>query len=256
MRGLDDRVALVTGAGRGIGAAVADRLGAEGATVAVNDIDAGAAEETVGGIRETGGEAVVAPADVTDLEAVRGMIADVEEAVGTPDVLVNNAGRYGMEWFLDDDPTRWSRALEVNLLGQAHCARVAAERMIEAGVEGTIVGMSSDAGRNGAAAQAVYSGAKAGVLGLTKALARELARDGITVNAVAPGPVDTERVRALQAESETAQQVLDGVERAVPLGRLARPEDVAGVVAFLASDDAAFLTGQVISVSGGMTMND
>ncbi len=257
MSNVSGKTALVTGAGRGIGQAVARRLAQDGAVVAVNDLVEDRAETASREIMETTeGEAFPAPGDVSDFDATKSMFDRVEDESGPVEILVNNAGLNTMGWFLEEDPDEWPNLLKVNLLGQIHCARVAAERMVETETEGTIIGITSDAGRNGAMAQAVYSSTKAGIIGFTKSLARELSRYNITANAVAPGPVETEGVEELQEDNELAGSIMDGIEQHVPLGRLVTPEDVAGTVAFLAGEDAEYITGQVISVSGGLTMND
>ncbi len=252
MRGLDGKTALVTGAGGGIGSAIAGRLAEEGATVAVNDLDPERAETTVAAVEEAGGDAFTAVADVTDLEAVYGMVADVRERAGL-DVLVNNAGWDRMEWFLDQDPAVWDRIVDVNYRGQVNCARAAGEIFREQG-SGTVVAVASDAARVGSSGEAVYAGTKGAVVAFTKTLARELARDGVTCNVVCPGPADTPLTREMREESDLAESILGAMADRTPLGRMTEPEDVAGAIAFLASEDAAFVTGQVLSVSGGLTM--
>lgn len=256
MRGLADKTAIVTGSGGGIGRAIARRLAREGATVAVNDIDTERAARTVELIEQKDGTAMIAIADVTDLEAVYGMVDSVVDRYGDVDVLVNNAGWDRIEWFVDQDPSTWERIIDVNFRGQVNCSRAVVEQMIERDVEGTIVNIASDAGRVGSSGEAVYAGTKGGVIAFTKTLAREFARYDITSNVVSPGPTDTPLTRTMREESELAERILGAMEEQTPLGRMAEPDDTAGAVAFMASEDASFITGQVLSVSGGLTMVD
>ena len=249
MRGLDGKVAFVTGAGRGMGQAIAERLVAEGAKVAVADLDKDLAAETAGAL---GAAACAIRVDVTDGAAVGAAVEEATVALGPIDILVNNAGWDRMAPFTETDEALWDRIIAINLKGVLHCAKVVVPGMVERGA-GRIVNISSDAGRVGSSGEAVYSAAKAGIVGFTKTLAREVARHGITVNAVCPGPTETPLLAELIGEGN--ERLIDALKRQIPLGRLGRPEDVAGAVAFLASDDAAFITGQTLSVSGGLTMS-
>jgi len=253
MRGLADRTALITGSGSGIGKAIAERLASEGATVAVNDIDREAAADTVAAIEEEGHSARTAPGDVTDLDKMRRVVETLIEEEGGVDILVNNAGWEQLGWFVEQDPDIWDRTIDINLKGQINCARAVAEHLTERDEGGTIVNVASDAARVGSSAEAVYSGAKGGVIAFTKTLARELARSGVTCNAVAPGPTDTPMSREIR-ETELGSKLFGNVESQTPLGRMAKPEDIANGVAFLASAEAEFITGQVLSISGGLTM--
>ena len=243
---LDGKVALVTGAARGIGAAIADRLAAEGARVAVCDLDDAAAKATADRLPGAVGVAV----DVSDDESVDRCVRAVADALGPIDVLVNNAGIDKIQPFLESEPHIWDRLLQVNLRGPvAVCHRVIPS-MIERG-GGRIINVASDAGRVGSSGEVVYSGTKGGVIAFSKGLAREVAAKGVTVNVVCPGPTDT---ALLDQVAEASQKLYDSLARSVPMRRIARPEDIAPAVAFFASDDAAYITGQTLSVSGGLTM--
>lgn len=247
MRGLDGRCALVTGAARGIGEAIAERLAEEGARVAVSDMALADATSTA---RRIGGSAVAVALDVTDDESIRRAVAEVVERLGPIDVLVNNAGWDRIEPFVDSDADTWDRVLAINLRGPISVTRAVLDSMLERR-RGRIVTIASDAGRVGSSGEVVYSGAKAGVMGFARALAREVAHCGINVNTVCPGPTDTPLLRAAAEENP---KMIAALARAIPFGRPAEPAEIAAAVAFLASDDAAFITGQALSVSGGLTM--
>jgi 2-hydroxycyclohexanecarboxyl-CoA dehydrogenase len=244
--------AFVTGAGRGIGRAIALRLARGGHAVGVTDLDGATASGVAAEIVTAGGRATGVAADVTSLDAMRAAVREVEGRLGPLDALVNNAGWDRMELFLDNDPALWDRLLAVNLKGVFNATRAVLEGMASRG-GGRIVSIASDAGRVGSTGEAVYSACKAGIVGFSKALAREVAPRQITVNVVCPGPTDTALLAEVGA-TERGAKIVAGMARAVPLGRIGRPEDVAGAVAYLVSDEAAYVTGQVLSVSGGLSM--
>jgi 2-hydroxycyclohexanecarboxyl-CoA dehydrogenase len=243
--------AIVTGGGRGIGRAIALGLGRDGFAIGVLDLDPATADTVADEVTAAGGRAVGVGADVSDLAAVRVAVASVEAALGPVDVLVNNAGWDKLDRFLDSDPALWDRLIAINLKGVLNASRAVLER--RAGRSGgRVVSIASDAGRVGSSGEAVYSGCKAGIIGFSKALAREVARDGTTVNVVCPGPTETALLAEVMAGA--GEKVLAGMRRAIPLGRLGRPEDIVGAVCYLVSDAASYVTGQVLSVSGGLTM--
>ncbi|MGH7821879.1 MAG: SDR family NAD(P)-dependent oxidoreductase [Candidatus Binatia bacterium] len=247
MKGLDGKVALVTGAGRGIGKGIAARLAAEGARVAVAAVDGETAAATAA---EIGNGAIAVPIDVTDSASVRSAVEETTRRLGPIDVLVNNAGWDKVEPFVKSREETWDRVVAINLKGPITCARAVLDAMIERR-SGKIVSIGSDAGRVGSSGEAVYSGAKAGVIGFSRTLAREVARYGINVNVVCPGPTNTPLLQEIAGGNE---KLMASLKQAIPLGRTGEPEDVAGAVAFLASDDARFITGQTLSVSGGLSM--
>ena len=251
LRSLDGRVAVVTGAASGIGRAIALELGRWGARVAVADLDEAGAVETVAQLGEQGGVGLAAPLDVTDYAAVQRAFAFVRDRWGPVDVLVNAAGWDIPERFVDSAPATWERLLAINLRGVIHTTHVALPPMLERRY-GRIVNVASDAGRVGSSGEAVYSAAKGGIIAFTKTVARETAREGVTVNCVSPGPTDTPLLARFTAANP---RLVEALQRAIPMGRLGQPADVAPAVAFLASDGAAFITGQTLSVSGGLTMS-
>lgn len=248
------RTALVTGGARGIGRAIASALAEDGRAVAIGDLrqeDAAAvAEELVA----AGGRAVGLPLDVTDPDSVAAAVARAGAELGGPiEVLVNNAGWDELHPFLDTDEAFWRRVVEVNFLGCVRVTHAVLGGMVERGW-GRVVNLGSDAARVGSSQEAVYSGAKGGVVAFTKTVAREAARAGVTANSVCPGPTDTPMLQGMAGEGPEGERLIASLERAVPMRRLAQPEEVAAAVAFLASERASFITGQTLSVSGGLTM--
>ncbi len=243
---LSGRVALVTGAGRGLGRAIAQSLAHAGAGVACVDIDESLLAETADAIRAGGGRAEVFPCDVTQSERVNDVVGQVVKQMGKLDILVNNAGitRDGMLMRMKDD--QWDAVLAINLRGTFLFTRAAARPMMKAR-SGRIINIASVSGLMGNPGQANYSASKAGVIGLTRTVARELAARNITVNAVAPGFIVTEMTAKL------GEDILAQVQKEIPLGRLGEPQDVADAVLYLASDAAAFITGHVLTVDGGLT---
>ena len=248
---LKDRATIVTGGASGIGRGIAEACAREGARVAIVDLNAAGAQETVVAIEKAGGTAAAWPLDITDVAAVDRMVGEVAARWGGVHVLVNCAGWDKPMKFVDTTPEFWDKVLGINLKGPIACTRAALRVMIPQEY-GKIVTIASDAGRVGSTGEAVYSAAKGGLIALTKTVAREVARHRINVNCVCPGPSDTP---LFQNEFAAASPKLaESLKRVIPWGRLGVPDDVAPAVVFLASDDAGFITGQTLSVSGGLTM--
>jgi 2-hydroxycyclohexanecarboxyl-CoA dehydrogenase len=250
MKGLTDQVVLVTGGGRGIGAAICERLGAEGVSVGVLDLNQDDAAAAVERISSAGGKAVALAADIADRSAVIATVEQLEKRLGNITGLVNNAGWDKAVNFLSSDPELWEKVININLYGPINVTHAVLSRMSENG-RGRVVSISSDAGRVGSSGEGVYSACKGGIIAMMKTLAREHARQGITFNTVCPGPTDT----ALLADFDKSGKLQAALAKAIPMRRLAQPDDYPGIVAFLLSDDAAFITGQTLSVSGGLSMH-
>jgi len=247
------RVALVTGGAGGIGRAIASALHARGLLVAVADLEAHAAERVASELREEGPAALGVAMDVTDTASVDAAVATVGEQLGAIDVLVNNAGWDELRPFIESDETFWRRVVDVNYLGALRVTRAVLPGMIEDSF-GRVVSISSDAARAGSSLESVYAGAKAALIGFTKSLAREVARSGVTANVVCPGPTRTPMLAGIVEHDERGARIIDAMSRAVPMRRLGEPADVAAAVAYFVSDEAAYVTGQTLSVSGGLTM--
>lgn len=241
---------MVTGAGRGIGAAIAAEMGAQGWKVYVVDVSLESTLDVAKSIANAGGAAEAVQLDVTDRQACREVIDQIVASEGRIDSLINNAGWDRPEPFLDSTPETWSKVVAINYMGVVHTCHAALRHMAEKEA-GRIVNIGSDAGRVGSMGEAVYSGAKGGVIAFSKTIAREVARHGIGVNVVCPGPTESPLVDEVAAASPG---LLKALTRSIPMGRLGRPSDIAPAVAFLASPAAGFITGQTLSVSGGLTM--
>jgi 3-oxoacyl-[acyl-carrier protein] reductase len=241
------RVAMVTGAGSGIGRAIAERLAEDGARVVVNDLKGETADEVVAGIRDKGGTAAAAPGDVSDTEAVRQIMAAAREAYDAPEILVNNAGFLQQKRFVDLTHEDFDRMIAVHLRGTFLCTRAVLPEMLSRG-RGIVVNVASQLGQIGGIELCHYSAAKAGIIGLTKSLAREVSAQGVRVNAVAPGPINTELVLGLSDEWRDAKAA------ELPLGRFGEPSEVAETVAFLVSDGATLYVGQTLGPNSGDVM--
>ena len=232
MRGLKGKTAIVTGGAAGIGAAIVQRFKDEGTRVEILDLKASPS------------------VDITDYEAVRAAV----ERVGPVDILVNNAGWDMFKPFLQTDPAFWQKIISINLVGAMNLLHCVLPGMAERG-RGRVVNVASDAGRVGSSGEAPYSACKGGIIALTKTLAREFATKGVRLNVVCPGLTETGMLESFMQGAGNPDKLREAYRRAVPIGRLGKPEDIAGAVLFLASDDAEFITGQVLSVSGGLTMH-
>jgi 2-hydroxycyclohexanecarboxyl-CoA dehydrogenase len=255
MRGLAGKRAIVTGAASGIGRAIAQRLGEEGVVVGVFDINPAGAAETASIIANAKGVAHALTCDITDYGSVTEAVRRFSDmAGGGIDILINNAGWDTPTRFVDNTPEFWKKVIDLNFCGPLHVTHAVAKGMHERG-SGRIIFIASDAGRVGSSGEVVYSGCKGGTIAFAKALARELARKNVLVNVVCPGPTNTPAFGAFMGSGDSGRKLMESLTRSVPLGRIGEPSDVQGIVAFLASDDASFITGQTISVSGGLTMH-
>jgi len=251
--GVSGRVALVSGGARGIGRAVALALSRDGLAVAIGDRLESEARAVEREIAQAGGRALAVTVDVTDAAAVAAAFGAVNDALGPIEVLVNCAGWDEFKPFLQTDERFWRQVVAINYEGCLRTTHAVLGGMLERGW-GRVVNLSSDAGRVGSADEAVYAGAKAAVIAFTKTIARESAQHGVTANVVCPGPTDTDMLRRMAQGAPDAERLVAALIRAVPMKRLGQPQDVAAAVAFLASEDAGYITGQTLSVSGGLTM--
>ena len=254
MTGFNGQVVVVTGGGGGIGGATCKRFAQEGAKVAVFDMNLAAAQKVAADIQVAGGVAAAFACNITDRAAVDAAVAATEAQLGPIAVLVNNAGWDIFKPFTKTVPAEWDQLIAINLTGARHMHHAALPGMVARG-GGRIVNIASDAARGGSSGEAVYAACKGGLVALSKTLAREHARHNITVNVVCPGPTDTALLAGFAEGAANPEKLMDAFKKAIPLGRLGQPNDLAGAIVFFGSDDAAFITGQVISVSGGLTMH-
>jgi 2-hydroxycyclohexanecarboxyl-CoA dehydrogenase len=250
---LSGHTALVTGGARGIGRAIALRLAREGAQVAVLDLLGDAARGVAAEVDALGVKALALTADLTRRADVERAVSETLAQWGQLDIVVNNAGWDKLEMFLDSDEETWERILAVNFKSVLYVCKAALPSMVARG-SGRVVNIASDAGRVGSSGEAVYAGTKGAIIAFSKTLAREMARHRITVNVVCPGLTETPLLAGIRAQSPKTEKVIDAVTRAIPLGRVGAPDDVAEAVLYFASPAAAYVTGQTLSVSGGLTM--
>ena len=250
MLGLNGKMAIVTGAGGGIGREICARLAAAGCDIALFDIDSEAANSVANSLE--GVTTSVHEVDIADYEAVGQAVADATAALGGLHILINNAGWDIAQPFIDTEPDFWDKVIAINYKGPLNLHHHVLPTLIAQGA-GKIVNISSDAGRVGSTGEAVYAGCKAALTGFGKSVARELAKTGICINTVCPGPTDTPLFDEFAGEGEFGQKVRSGLERAIPMRRLGQPEELGGIVRFLAGDQASYITGQVFVVDGGMT---
>ena len=249
MRGLNGKNVIVTGGAGAIGTAICRRFAEYGAKVGVFDKNFDGAKKVADEIK-----GFACGADIADYRAVADGIAAFEKEVGPTDILVNNAGWDQFVPFIDTTPDLWNKIIAINLHGPLNMSHVVLKGMMARG-HGRVVNIASDAGRVGSSLEAVYSACKGGIIAFTKTVAREVARKGITLNAVCPGPTETPLLAAAAGEGERGERMRAALVNAIPMKRVGQPDDIPGAVCFLASDDAAFITGQTISVSGGLTMH-
>lgn len=254
MRGLNGKRVVVTGGGGGIGAATCMRFAEAGSHVAVFDINEEAARRVAGDIKSAGGTAMAVAVDLSDYEATGRSVEHIEKTLGEIDVLVNCVGWDVFTPFLKSDPAFWTRIININLLGVLNITHPVLARMAERR-RGRIVSVASDAARGGSSGESVYAACKAGIIAFSKTIAREHARHGISANVVCPGVTETAMLEAFMEAAGDKEKLRAAFTKAVPMGRLGQPDDLPGAILFFASDDAAFVTGQVLSVSGGLTMH-
>ena len=254
MQRFEDKTVVVTGGGGGIGGATCRRFAREGARVAVLDLNPGAAETVAARIEAEGGRALALRCDITERASVDAAVAAVLERFGAIDVLVNNAGWDVFRPFAKTEPAQWEKLIAINLTGALHMHHAVLPGMA-ARKAGRIVNIASDAARVGSSGEAVYAACKGGLVAFTKTIAREHARHGITANVVCPGPTDTALFADYKEGAGNPEKLMEAFTRSIPLGRIGQPDDLPGAILFFAGDDAAFVTGQVLSVSGGLTMN-
>jgi 2-hydroxycyclohexanecarboxyl-CoA dehydrogenase len=254
MQRFESKTVVVTGGGGGIGGATCRRFAREGAKVAVYDMNLDAAEKVAAAIRDEGGQAQAFRCDITDRASVDKAVEATQQGLGPIDVLVNNAGWDVFKPFTKTEPGQWDKLIAINLTGALHMHHAVLPGMA-ARKAGRIVNIASDAARVGSSGEAVYAACKGGLVAFSKTIAREHARHGVTVNVVCPGPTDTALFADYKEGAGNPEKLMEAFTRSIPLGRIGQPDDLPGAILFFASGDAGFVTGQVLSVSGGLTMN-
>ncbi|MDM1263685.1 glucose 1-dehydrogenase [Acinetobacter indicus] len=254
MKGLKDKVVIVTGGAGGIGSATCRRLAEEGAKVAIFDMNMTAAEQLAQEINQQNGQALAVQCDITNHNTVEQAVRQVESQLGPVDGLVNNAGWDIFKPFVKTNPQEWDKLIQINLVGMLNMHFAVLKGMVERNT-GSIVNIASDAARVGSSGEAVYAACKGGLLSFSKTLAREHSRHNIKINVICPGPTDTALLAGVTEGASNPEKLREAFIRSIPLGRLGQPEDLASAIAFFLSEDASFITGQVLSVSGGLTMS-